>query len=79
MPQAHHIAIAFVPEWRKLVPITGWDHAWWYSGHLDAELMDRRRGRWWERGLRQFLPGKQRIVCGAPYRWIEEAGETHCS
>ena len=22
-------------------PILGWDHAWWYSGYLDADLMDK--------------------------------------
>ena len=22
-------------------PILGWDHVWWYNGHLDADLMDK--------------------------------------
>lgn len=22
-------------------PVLGWDHVWWYNGHLDAELMDK--------------------------------------
>ena len=22
-------------------PVLGWDHVWWYNGHLDADLMDK--------------------------------------
>ncbi len=36
MPRLACIANAFA----QVLSRAGWDHAWWYSGHLDAELMD---------------------------------------
>ena len=64
-------------------PILGWDHVWWYNGHLDADLMDMAaQALVGEHDFKSFCKaisaeGKptHRFVESLSVEEIEEAGE----